>query len=130
MEYDGINSVEIHEGFKRDFKKLKKRYRSLKDDLDTFIDTSVRAVHVLDQPPESQGHFPVSGLGIKVEGLYVAKRFACKSLKGTASRSGIRVVYRFEKKTLYLYLIEIFYKGDKENEDVNRIKSIFQKVIK
>lgn len=73
MEFDGINSVEIHEGFKRDFKKLKKRYRSLKDDLDTFIDTSVRAVHVLDQPPESQGHFPVSGLGIEVEGFMLRR---------------------------------------------------------
>ena len=123
MEFDGINSVIKHKSFNRDLKKLKKRFKTLDEDLETFINTSIRAVHVLGQTPESLGHFPVSGLGRETEGVFVAKRFACMSLKGTGSRSGIRVVYKFENMTLHLYLIEIYYKGDKETEDINRIKS-------
>ena len=33
------------------------------------------------------------------------------------------VVYQFENKMFHLYLIEIYYKGDKEIEDINRIIS-------
>ena len=122
MEFDGIKSVIKHKSFYHDLKKLKKRFKTLDDDLVIFINTSIRAVHVLGHPPESLGHFPVSGLGSEAEDIFVAKRFACMSLKGTGSRSGIRVVYKFEKKTLHLYLIEIYYKGDKETEDIKRIK--------
>ncbi len=123
MKFDGINSVIEHKSFKRDLKKLRKRFRTLDNDLATFISTSIRAVHVLGQTPESQGHFPISGLGNEAEGIFVGKKFACKSLKGTGSRSGIRVVYQFKNKTLRLYLIEMYYKGNKETEDINRIKS-------
>lgn len=130
MEFDGINSVIKHKSFKRDLKKLKKRFKTLDVDLETFISTSIRAIHVLGHPPESQGHFPVRGLGIEAEGVFVAKRFACMSLKGTGSRSGIRVVYKFEDKMLYLFLIEIYYKGDKETENIKRIKSFISEESK
>lgn len=127
MDFDGIDSVEWHRAFKRDFKKLSKRYRSLRDDLETFIRTSIRAVHVLGQCPEPLGHFPVQGLGDDEQEVFIAKKFACRSLKGTGGRSGIRVVYRFEKNTLHLLLIEIFYKGDKELLDLERIRGIIEK---
>lgn len=123
MGYSGINVVR-HKLFVRDFKKLSKKYRSLKDDLRTFIATSIRAVHVLGQNPESMGHFPIQGLGKQISGVYIAKRFACKSLKGTGSRSGIRVVYSFDKEENQLLLIEIFYKGDKQLPDLDRVNRI------
>ena len=43
MEFDGINSVIEHKSFKRDLKKLNKRFRTLDNDLETFINTSINS---------------------------------------------------------------------------------------
>lgn len=109
-------------GLKKDLKRLRKRFPSLEDDLKVFIKTSIRAVHVLGVSPESQGHYPVAGLGIDGDGCFIAKKFACRSLKGSASRSGIRLVYWFDKDTVHLLMIELFFKGDKELPDIERIR--------
>ncbi len=45
---------------------------------------------------------------------------------GKGSKSGIRVVYRFEKDTLDLLLIELFHKKDKKLPDLKRVKSILE----
>ena len=53
--------------------------------------------------------------------IYKAKKFACRSLKGTGVQSGIRVIYAYFDETDEIQLIEIYYKGDKKNEDRKRI---------
>ena len=53
--------------------------------------------------------------------IYKAKKFACRSLKGKGVQSGIRVIYAYFEKEDKIELIEIYYKGDKENEDRERI---------
>ena len=128
MEFDGIRSVELTAGFKKDLKHLRKRFPSIEDELKTFINVSVRGVHVFGLPPESQGHYPLSGAGMDGKNCYIAKRFACRSLRGSASRSGLRLVYRFDQDTLHLLMIELFYKGDKELNDPDRIRQLFPRV--
>ena len=50
------------------------------------------------------------------------KKFACKALKGRGVQSGIRVIYAYYVLTNTVDFIEIYFKGDAENEDKERIK--------
>ena len=50
------------------------------------------------------------------------RKFACKSLKNLGNRSGIRVIFVLEEEILKITFIEIYYKGDKEIEDKERLK--------
>ena len=103
--------------FKRDLKKLKKKFRSLDEDLESFINTAIKLFYAPDQ---LMGIVRISELGIDEPKIFKARKFACKSLKGSGSRSGIRVIFaQFEDKRIEM--IEIYFKGDKENEDRERI---------
>jgi len=104
--------------FERDLKKLK-RFRTLHDDLDTFIEKQLRIYHKL--AIDNKGIFPISNLGIKYQKIFKAKKFACRSLKGKGAASGIRVIYAYFEDEDCIEFIEIYYKGDKENEDRDRI---------
>jgi hypothetical protein len=59
--------------------------------------------------------------------IYKAKKFACRSLKGKGVQSGIRVIYAYFEEKDKIELIEIYYKGDKENEDRERILRYYKK---
>ena len=53
--------------------------------------------------------------------IYKARKFTCKSLKGRGSYSGIRIIYAYFKDDDRIELVERYFKGDKENEDRQRI---------
>ena len=63
----------------------------------------------------------IAGLGIQEPKVYKARKFACRTLKGKGAHSGIRVVYSYFEQNDKIELIEIYYKGDRENEDTERI---------
>ena len=105
--------------FNRDMKKLSKRFRSLEDDLNTFVNTALYARHKLGT--DTKGIVSIPGLGVGRE-IYKARSFACKSLKGRGKQSGIRVIYTYYDETDEVELIEMYYKGDKENEDRGRMR--------
>ena len=50
------------------------------------------------------------------------KKFACKALKGRGVMSGIRVIYAYHIAVSKIEFVEIYFKGEKENEDHERIK--------
>lgn len=125
-DFNGINSVDLSPAFQRDLKRLRRRFPSIDNDLSTFIKVSLRSVHVMGLPPETQGHYPLSGMGLDGKNCYIAKKFACRSLKGSASSSGIRLVYCFDQKNLHLLMIELFYKGDKALPDADRIRQVLE----
>jgi len=104
--------------FKRDFKKLLKRYVTLEEDLKRFIETGLNLYHKLKK--DYRGIVPISGLGIDSPKIYKARKFACRSLRGGAF-SGIRVIYAYFEETDTIELIEIYYKEDKKTEDRERI---------
>ena len=106
--------------FGRDMRRLRKRYRTLEEDLDNFIDTALYACHKLKVAAPAMGIFPIPGLRIE-RPIYKATSFACRSLYGKGKRSGIRVIYTYYEQRDKIELIEIYYKGDKENEDRKRI---------
>ena len=109
--------------FEKDFKKLLKRFRTLEEDLETFIKYQLKPFHLLDQ--DNQGIKQISNLGIAEPKIYKVRKFASKSLKGKGVQSGIRVVYSYFEDKNKIELIEIYYKGDKELEDRNRIKELY-----
>jgi len=105
--------------FEKDIKKLLKRFKTLEDDLEIFIKNELNLCHKLkiDNKEVSQ----VPGLKIEIPKIYKAKKFACRSLKGKGVQSGIRVIYAYFEKKDKIEFIKIYYKGDKENEDKERI---------
>ena len=105
--------------FDKDFKKLSKRFRTLEGDFKTFINTQLNLFH--KQGIDNKGVLPISGIDISDPKIYKARKFACRSLKGRGVDSGIRVIYAYWEEKDKLEFIEIYFKGDKENEDRERI---------
>lgn len=108
--------------FEKDLKKLLKRFRTLEEDFEVFTKTELNLYHKLGL--DTGGILRLTGLGFDDPQAYKAKKFACKSLKGLGVTSGIRVVYAYHEKADLIKLIEMYYKGDKENEDRERIVQI------
>jgi hypothetical protein len=109
--------------FERDLKRLLKRFRSLEDDLTTFIDYQLELFHGQKQAVGKTER--VAGLGFEDPPVFVAKRVACRALRGSGSNSGIRVVYAWFAAEGRIELIELYYKGDKQVEDKARIKRLY-----
>jgi len=105
--------------FEKDLKKLSKRFASLEEDMQVFIKVAMNMFH--KQDIDSQAILQISDLGIHSPKIYKAKKFACKSLKGKGVQSGIRVIYAYYEDKDSIEFIEIYCKGDKENEDKKRI---------
>jgi hypothetical protein len=114
MKYSDV--VRLPE-FDRDLKKLKKRYRTIEEDLDTFINTAIK----LHDAENDMGIVRIPGLGIEHPPVYKCKRFACKALKGKGSRSGIRVIFAHFADEERIELVEIYIKSDQANHDEQRI---------
>ncbi len=105
--------------FEKDLKKLLKRFKTLEDDLKTFIKNQLNLYHKLGI--DNKGVVQISDLQIENPKIYKGLKFACRSLKGKGVQSGIRVIYAYFEEEDKIELIEIYYKGDKESEDRNRI---------
>lgn len=114
-----FNDIRKLTEFEKDFKDISKKFRTLEEDLKIFIGKQLKLYHKLHI--DNKGIFAISNLGIEYPKIYKAKKFACRSLKGKGVASGIRIIYAYFDKEDIIELIEIYYKGDKENEDKNRI---------
>lgn len=106
--------------FKRDLKKLLKKFRSLEDDLKTVKKAVIelRHIHKID----NLSTFEIAGVNQDGLSFWKIKKIACKALKGSGVKSGIRVIYAYEQSLNKVTFLEIYYKGTKENEDRLRIK--------
>ncbi|MDP2951547.1 MAG: hypothetical protein Q8N55_04135 [bacterium] len=102
--------------FQRDFKRLLKKFRSLNEDLVEFK-------KILNEVPLGIGkHF---NLITRTEFVSIIKaRFFCRSLK----KKDLRIIYAYIKnhqiiEMIGVEFIELYFKGEKENEDQQRIKT-------
>ncbi|MEO8637851.1 MAG: hypothetical protein ABI430_03045 [Candidatus Taylorbacteria bacterium] len=102
--------------FEKEFGKLWKKYRSLIEDIKKF---------------ERLILANSTGLGVNFITIHyspkvkiVKARLACKSLRDRS----IRVIYAYHNETITFVYIEIYFKGDKENEDQERIKRYLKTV--
>lgn len=106
--------------FAKDLKKLLKKYRTLREDLEVV--KKVLDVEPNERPPFS---FRIEGSGVKTC-IVKIKKIACRAMKGKGVNSGLRLVYAWFEAEQKIVLVELYYKGDKENEDRERIKTHFK----
>lgn len=104
-----MNFDELPE-FQKELKRLSKKYKSLPEDLQEFC----KVVSVV--PLGNSKHFNVI---IQTELFYIVKaRLFCRYLKGAS----LRIVYSYFEKEGRIDFIELYFKGEKENENRERIK--------
>jgi mRNA-degrading endonuclease RelE of RelBE toxin-antitoxin system len=120
-----FNAIHKLAEFEKDFKKLAKKFRTLEDDLNAFIANQLKLTH--KKNIDNKGVVRISDLDIEHPKIYKARKFACKALKGKGAASGIRVIYAYYEQEDIVEFIEIYYKGDKENEDRERILKYYGK---
>ena len=97
--------------FSKDFKRLSRKYKSLPDDLLEFK-------KVVSKFPIGTGkHFVV--LVAKETVKIIKGRLFCRYLKG----SSLRIIYAYCKNKHRVEFIQLYFKGDKENGNHNRIKN-------
>jgi mRNA-degrading endonuclease RelE of RelBE toxin-antitoxin system len=113
--------------FQKDFKRLLKKYRTLEEDLETVKRDAIELYHL--KKIDNQSIFLMSGFCTEEIQICKIKKFACKALKGRGSKSGIRIIYAFHSKSHKVDFIEIYFKGEKENEDRERIQRYIKNFV-
>ena len=106
--------------FERDLKWLLKKFPSLVEDIEVAKSFTIELFHL--QKINKQAIFPIPNFCTEELKICKLKKFACKALKGHGVKSGIRITYAFYVKTNSVDFIEIYFKGEKEMEDKERIK--------
>ncbi|OIO38767.1 MAG: hypothetical protein AUJ71_02310 [Candidatus Omnitrophica bacterium CG1_02_49_16] len=99
--------------FKKELKRLLKKYHSLNQDLDLL--KGYLQLYPRGNPPRI---FQINNLGIQTE-IFKVKQFRCQSMKGKGSLSGIRIVYAFFPGEIKIEFVEIYYK-EKDDTECNK----------
>ncbi len=102
--------------FSKEFKRFSRKYKSLPDDLEEFK----RVVDVA--PLGNSKHFNI--ITRNEQYAVVKARLFCRYLKG----SSLRIIYAFHCQSCKVDFIEIYFKGEKENENYERIKEYLKKL--
>jgi len=112
--------------YNRDFKKLVKRFTTLAEDLERVKKNAIELCHVNGMCHNVE---EIKGAG-NTEDLqfYKIRKIASRSIPGRGSQTGLRLIYAFLPKEMEVTLIEIYFKGDKENEDRKRIKEFIKSI--
>lgn len=115
------------ESFKKDFKKLQKRFPTLPDDFARAKKDAIELFHL--SKINNQSVVLIPGFPYEKFKIYKLRKFACKSLKGKGIYSGIRIIYAYDQENKTVTFIEIYFKSDQLNEDRNRIESFIGSLI-
>jgi len=114
IEYDATDV------FQKDLKRLLKKFQTLEDDLETVKRDTIELYHL--KRINNESIFPIKGFCTETIQICKIKKIACKALKGRGVMSGVRVIYAYHIAASKIEFIEIYFKGEKENEDSERIK--------
>lgn len=96
--------------FQKDYRKLKKKYRSLADDL--YVFKNIISV----MPLGNSKHFTILH---HTGDIYIIKsRLFCRYLKGSL----LSIVYSYFREEKIICFLELYFKGDRESEDKERIE--------
>ncbi len=101
--------------FEKEFLRLQKKYRSLAEDIAKFERL------ILANPLGVSKNFTLihHGESIKI----IKTRLACKSLRDRS----IRIIYAYHDDIFEFMYIEIYFKGEKPNEDRDRLRDYIAK---
>jgi mRNA-degrading endonuclease RelE of RelBE toxin-antitoxin system len=112
--------------FKRDLKRLSKRFLSLEEDLQILIESSLVLYHHLHL--DNRGIEAISGIQRGRPVIYKVIKFACRSLPGRGAKSGLRLIYAYWEEKDRVDLIQLYFKSDQEMEDRERIKKYLDRL--
>lgn len=109
--------------FKKDVKKLYKKYRNLEEDLK-------RAIKVLKAEPINESRAPqIAHVGKEVRiPVYKLKKFRSIDFRGKGAKSGFRLIYAYDSEKNRIILVEMYHKSKKGKEDRGRILKYFKGV--
>lgn len=119
LQYDATDT------FKKDLKKLLKKFRSLEEDLQNVKKHAIELFHV--HGLNNQSIFPIPNFCNDKIQICKIKKFACKSIKGKGANSGIRIIYAYHIASAKVEFLEIYFKADQEDVDYERLKAYFAK---
>lgn len=122
MNYDSIPE------FDKDFKKLVKRFRTLEKDFDLMKRLLLEPHYLKGTPTPPLALVDIEGFCNECYTSQKVRKFACASLKGRGGSSGLRVILVYEKEVSKITFIEIYFKGDKVNEDRDRLKNFIESI--
>jgi hypothetical protein len=110
--------------FERDFNQLKKKFKTLDDDLKVAQKNAIELFHI--HKVNNNSIVIVPGYPHQSISIYKIRKFACKALKGSGARSGIRIIYAHHVENNKVTFIEIYFKADQENEDRQKIMNFLK----
>jgi len=105
-----MNRFDALAEFEKEFKRLFKKYGTLDDDLEKFK-------KILITTPTGIGKNFVTVYSSQTVKI-VKARMACRALRDRS----LRIIYSYFEQERRIDFIEIYFKGEKENEDLERIK--------
>ncbi len=103
--------------FDKEIKKLSKKYPTLESDI-----LDIKPILMISPTGIGKNFTIIKTVGeIKI----VKARVHCESLRSRV----IRLIYAYHKDKIEFIFIELYFKGDKENEDRERIMQYVKKII-
>ena len=120
------------EDFKKDLKRLLKKFRSLEKDLDLVKLATIEPYHIgilqngVLKKKDANAIFLIPNFCSDEVKICKIKKFACKYLKNRGVQSGIRIIYAYHPLINKVDFIEMYFKGESENEDKERIKKYLE----
>ena len=107
-------------GFDKDLKRLLKKFRTLESDIEVAKTNAIELFHL--HKIDNNSVEPIPNFCTQELVICKIKKFACKTLRGRGVQSGIRIIYAYHVLNNTVDFIEIYFKGEAENEDKERIK--------
>ncbi len=98
------------------------------EDFETFKKFSIETFYEINVL--STAFFPIEGFCRKKHKANKVRNFACKSRPGRGNKSGIRIIFVWHEETRTVIFVEIYFKGDKPEEDRNRLKTFIESLEK
>ena len=109
LRSESMNPFRQLPAFEKEFLRLSKKYRSLGEDLAKF------ERFVFENPTGVGKNFTIIHTDQDV--TVVKARMMCRSLRDRS----IRMIYAYHGNVITFVYLEVYFKGDKENEDRERI---------
>lgn len=120
-----INYFLISE-FEKDFKKLLKKFRTLEKDFEIMKKSLLEPYFCQGIPFSTKAIIDIEGFCNENYLSKKVRKVACASLKNKGGFSGLRVIFVYEKLEKKITFVEIYFKGEKENEDRTRLQSFIK----
>ena len=108
------------EEFEKDFRRLLKKFPTLSEDIEIAKSFTIELLHLNNI--NKRAIFQIPNFCTAEVKICKLKKFACKALKGRGAQSGIRIIYAYHVSTNTIDFIEMYFKGESENEDKEKIK--------